>query len=102
MTWRRWISRCSRTSGPGWNVSELLSRPGAVEADPPDSGVAAHYGALAQEQRRLAAGEGFVDLSNRDVLTVAGPDRLTWLHDLTSQEFASLPAGQPVEALILS
>jgi len=83
-------------------VSELLSLPGAVEADAPDGGVAAHYGALAPEQRRLEAGEGFVDLSNRDVIAVAGPDRLTWLHALASQDFESLEPAQPTDALILS
>src|SRR5690606_33167604 len=43
-----------------------------------------------------------VDLSNRDVVAVAGPDRLTWLHALTSQDFESLPPGQATEALLLS
>ena len=57
-------------------MSELLALSGAVEADAPDDGVAAHYGALAAEQRRLEAAEGFVDLSNRDVVAIAGPDRL--------------------------
>ncbi len=83
-------------------MSELLTHPGAVEADAPDDGVAAHYGNLAQEQRRLEAGEAFVDLSNRDVVAVAGPDRLTWLHALASQDFESLEPAQPTEALILS
>lgn len=83
-------------------MSELLALPGAVEADAPDGGVAAHYGAVVQEQRRLEAGEGFVDLSNRDVVAVAGPDRLTWLHSLSSQDFESLPPGQLTDALILS
>jgi folate-binding protein YgfZ len=83
-------------------VSELLAHPGAVEADAPDSGVAAHYGAWAHEQRRLEAGDGFVDLSNRDVLSITGPDRLTWLHALTSQDFESLEPGHLTEALLLS
>ncbi|HUS20656.1 MAG TPA: folate-binding protein [Aeromicrobium sp.] len=83
-------------------MSELLAHPGAVEADAPDDGVAAHYGALAQEQRRLEAGDGFVDLSNRAVVAIAGPDRLTWLHALTSQDFESLQPGHLTEALILS
>jgi len=83
-------------------VSELLTLPGAVEADAPDDGVAAHYGALAHEQRRLESGEGFVDLSNRDVVSIAGPDRLTWLHALTSQDFESLEPGHLTEALLLS
>lgn len=83
-------------------MSELLALAGAVEADAPDGGVAAHYGAPAHEQRRLEAGDGFVDLSNRDVVSVAGPDRLTWLHALTSQDFESLEPGRLTEALLLS
>jgi folate-binding protein YgfZ len=83
-------------------VSELLALSGAVEADTPDDGVAAHYGGLVAEQRRLEANEGFVDLSNRDVVAIAGPDRLTWLHALTSQDFETLEPALPTEALILS
>lgn len=82
--------------------SPLLNLPGAVEADAPDSGVAAHYGSIAPEQRRLIGGEGFVDLSHRDVVTITGPDRLGWLHSLTTQFFEGLAANIPVEALILS
>lgn len=82
--------------------SPLLDLDGAVEADPPDAGVAAHYGSIAREQRRLEAGEGFVDLSHRDVVTVAGPDRLTWLHSLTTQHLADLAPGVPTEVLLLS
>lgn len=83
-------------------TNPLLGLPGAVEADAPDVGVAAHYGAPATEQRRLAAGDGFVDLSHRDVLSVAGEDRLTWLHSLTTQDFESLRPATPTDALILS
>ena len=43
---------------------------------------------------RLESGEGFVDLSHRDVIRVAGPDRLTWLHSLTSQFFLDLAAEE--------
>jgi hypothetical protein len=41
--------------------SPLLASPGAVAADPPDEGVAAHYGNPHTEQRALAAGDGYVD-----------------------------------------
>ena len=54
------------------------------------------------EQRILEAQDGFVDLSHRDVVRVSGPDRLTWLHSLTTQFFLDLPAGVWTEALILS
>jgi folate-binding protein YgfZ len=74
----------------------------AVPADPPDEAVAGHYGDPYREQRRLAGGEGAVDLSHRDVLRVSGPDRLSWLHSLLSQHVETLTAGESREALVLS
>ncbi|MEU8462618.1 folate-binding protein [Streptomyces sp. NPDC029003] len=82
--------------------SPLLHLPGAVPAEGRDEGVAAHYGELYGEQRALAGGRGFVDLSHRGVVTVTGPDRLSWLHLLITQHVSELPAGQATEALILS
>ncbi|GAA3536272.1 folate-binding protein [Aeromicrobium flavum] len=84
--------------------SPLLDRPGAVEADGGlDAGVAVHYGSsFAAEQRTLLSGEGFVDLSHRDVLRVTGPDRLTWLHSLTTQYLEGLAAGRWTDVLLLS
>lgn len=83
-------------------TSPLLELPGAVAADGIDAGVAAHYGSLYGEQRTLASGEGFVDLSHRDVLRIQGPDRLTWLHNLTSQHFTALAPKTWTGALVLS
>ncbi|MCL2734293.1 MAG: folate-binding protein [Actinomycetia bacterium] len=82
--------------------SPLLSLPGAVPAEGPDEGVAAHYGDLFREQRALADGTGFVDLSHRGVVTVSGEDRLSWLHLLLTQHVEQLPPHQATEALILS
>ncbi|TFC11193.1 folate-binding protein [Cryobacterium algoritolerans] len=82
-------------------VSPLLELDGAVQADGLDAGVAAHYGNPMIEQRRLLAGEAVVDLSNRGVLGVAGPDRLTWLNSISSQELRSLAPGQSAETLLL-
>ncbi|MFF3613796.1 YgfZ/GcvT domain-containing protein [Streptomyces sp. NPDC002580] len=82
--------------------SSLLSLPGAVPAEGVDEGVAAHYGDLFREQRALADGIGFVDLSHRGVVTVTGDDRLAWLHLLLTQHVTDLPAGRATEALILS
>lgn len=82
--------------------SPLLSLPGAVPAEGVDEGVAAHYGDLFREQRALADGTGLVDLSHRGVVTVSGPDRLSWLHLLLTQHVSELPAGTATEALILS
>ncbi|MEU6933755.1 glycine cleavage T C-terminal barrel domain-containing protein [Streptomyces sp. NPDC046385] len=82
--------------------SPLLSLPGAVPAEGRDEGVAAHYGDLFREQRTLADGTGFVDLSHHGVITVTGDDRLSWLHLLLTQHVSDLPPGQATEALILS
>ncbi|WP_069463833.1 CAF17-like 4Fe-4S cluster assembly/insertion protein YgfZ [Actinacidiphila rubida] len=82
--------------------SPLLSLPGAVPAEGPDEGVAAHYGDLFREQRALADGTGFVDLSHRGVVTVTGADRLSWLHLLLTQHVEQLAPNVATEALILS
>jgi folate-binding protein YgfZ len=82
--------------------SPLLARSGAVEAEGVDSGVAAHYGSISAEQRALAAGAGFVDLSHRGVVRVSGTDRLAWLHSLTTQHLEKLPPGQWTSTLVLS
>ena len=83
-------------------TSPVLRRPGAVEADAPDQGVAAHYGSLVHEQRALLGGEAVTDLSHRDVVAIGGPDRLTWLHSLTTQHLESLPPGERTDVLLLS
>ena len=82
--------------------SPLLSLPGAVAGEGVDAPVAAHYGSFTGEQRTLVRGDGFVDLSHRGVLRISGPDRLTYLHSMTTQHLESLAPGQPTEALILS
>jgi tRNA-modifying protein YgfZ len=83
-------------------TSPLLDLPGAVAGNGIDAGVAAHYGSFNGEQRTLESGEGFVDLSHRDVIRVEGPDRLTWLHSLTSQHLTDLRPKQWTGALVLS
>lgn len=83
-------------------VSPLLGRSGAVEGVGVDAGVAAHYGDPHREQRLLEEGLACVDLSNRGVLTITGPDRLSWLHSLTTQMLTNLPARTSAETLILT
>jgi folate-binding protein YgfZ len=92
------------TSAPaptGWR-SPLLARPGAVAGDGIDGGVAAHYGDPGREQRLLDEGLAVVDLSHRGVVTVTGPDRLSWLHSITSQQLTGLAPRASTEALVLS
>ncbi|MFT3876806.1 MAG: folate-binding protein [Propioniciclava sp.] len=79
-----------------------MSIDGAVaHTDGPDAGAIWHYGDPLREQRLLQAGKAAADLSHRPVFTVGGPDRLTWLHAITSQAFEGLAPGTPVSAFIL-
>jgi folate-binding protein YgfZ len=82
--------------------SPLLATQGAVPAEGPDTGVAAHYGDPYAEQRALALSAGVVDRSHRGVLRITGQDRLSWLHSLTTQDLEHLAPGSTAEALILS
>jgi folate-binding protein YgfZ len=82
--------------------SRLLDRPGAVGDQGPDAGVAAHYGDPMREQRLLSEGLAVVDLSHRGVVTVTGPDRLSWLHSITSQQLTGLAPHESRESLVLS
>lgn len=82
--------------------SPLLALPGAVAAQGADTGVAAHYGDPLREQRLATSGAALVDRSHRGVVRVTGPDRLTWLHSLTSQHLSGLRPLRGTEALLLS
>lgn len=83
-------------------TNPFLSLSGAVEAGGRDAGVAAHYGNPVLEQRRLAAGDAIVDLSHRAVLTITGPDRLSWLNSISSQSLTRMGAGDSSETLLLA
>ena len=82
--------------------SPLLSRPGAVAGEGVDAAVAAHYGDPLREQRLVVEGLAAVDLSHLGVLTISGPDRLTWLHSITTQLLTGLASRTSAETLVLS
>ncbi len=60
-----------------------------------------HFSNPLIEQRLLAEGKAAVFLGPRGIITVAGEDRLAWLHSLLSQNLKSLQPGQSAEALLL-
>jgi len=66
-----------------------------------DKGAIWHFGEVAKEQRALADGKAWADLSHRSVIEISGADRLMWLHSLTTQHLESLEPGMWKEALIL-
>ena len=66
-----------------------------------DAGAIWHFGEPNQEQRALAAGSAWADLSHRAVISITGVDRTKWLNDMMTQELATLPTGQWSETLLL-
>lgn len=85
-------------------MSPSMTLPGAVPPPEgsPDEGVPWHYGDPHGEQRRLSAEGASVDLSHRGVIRIGGPDRLGWLHSLTTQAMDQLAPGGSTSGLILS
>jgi folate-binding protein YgfZ len=69
--------------------------------DGPDKGAIWHFGQPAQEQRALAEGKAWADLSHLSIIEVSGEDRAKWLHDLTTQHLSDLAVGTWTSALIL-
>ena len=67
----------------------------------PDAGAIWHFGEPNQEQRELAAGNAWADLSHRAVIKISGSDRTKWLNDMMTQELGTLPVGQWTETLLL-
>ena len=66
-----------------------------------DAGAIWHFGEPNQEQRALAAGNAWADLSHRAVISITGADRTKWLNDMMTQELATLQTGQWSETLLL-
>lgn len=88
-----------------------FQEPGAVAPQPAsdddggeellDAAVPAHYGDPFGEQRVMTRRAGLVDRSHRGVVRVTGPERLSWLHLLLTQQVADLAQGAGTESLVL-
>ncbi|GAA4773765.1 folate-binding protein YgfZ [Actinomycetospora chlora] len=91
-------------------ISPSFDEPGAVAHQPAgdddagpllDAAVPAHYGDPFGEQRAMTRRAAVVDRSHRGVLRITGPERLSWLHLLISQQVADLADGAGTEGLVL-
>jgi tRNA-modifying protein YgfZ len=61
-----------------------------------------HFGNPLLEQRKLLEQKAFVQRSDQTVLEIQGPDSLSWLHSLTSQNILNLKPGDSTESLLLT
>ena len=64
----------------------------SIEAGP-DRGAILHFGDPVKEQRAIATGTAWADLSHLEIIAVKGVDRLRWLHDLTTQHLETFSGG---------
>lgn len=85
-----------RASGSGTAASAV-----AAPDDSVDSSVAWHFGDPLGEQRTAARSAVVIDRSHRRILALTGPERLTWLHTISSQDVAALPDRTSAENLSL-
>ncbi|MDT5016993.1 MAG: tRNA-modifying protein YgfZ [Mycobacterium sp.] len=67
----------------------------------PDVGAIWHYGDPLGEQRAAADQAIVVDRSHRAVITLAGGDRKSWLHNISTQHVSELPDGAVTQNLSL-
>ncbi|MBV8930059.1 MAG: folate-binding protein YgfZ [Mycobacteriaceae bacterium] len=67
----------------------------------PDAGAIWHFGDPLGEQRSALTDAVAIDRSHRSVLTLTGPERLSWLHNISSQHVADLHDGATVQNLSL-
>ncbi|MFT4200313.1 YgfZ/GcvT domain-containing protein [Gordonia sp. (in: high G+C Gram-positive bacteria)] len=82
-------------------VGAVAEPEGAYGHGPGSRRVAWHYGDPLGEQRAATTGTIVVDRSDRAVLEIAGEERLSWLHTISSQHIAALPDRQSAEDLSL-
>ncbi len=67
----------------------------------PDQGAIWHFGEPFKEEKALEAGNAWADLSHLKVISISGVDRLTWLHDVTTQHLTDLVPGVWVDVMVL-
>ena len=60
------------------------------------------YGDTAAELAELRSGCGVFQLGWRGVVTIAGNDRVRWLHNMTTNNIRDLAAGRGVYAFVLN
>ena len=78
-----------------------MSQSPVLVEEGPDKGAVWHCGEVAKEQRALADGKAWADLSHRTVVAVSGEERLAYLHAVTTQHVENLQPGVWKDGLIL-
>ena len=75
------------------NEEPLTSNGRLLVGTGPDRGAILHFGDPVKEQRAIASGTAWADLSHLEIVAVKGVDRLRWLHDLTTQHLETFSGG---------
>ncbi len=62
----------------------------------------AHFGDPAAEYDAVRSGAGWLDLADRAILSITGPDRAEWLQGMVSNDVKALAAGDGLPAAVLN
>ena len=73
-----------------------------TSAHPEHSGPTRAAGDFLRTQRDVALGRAVIADERSALITVTGPDRLTWLNSLITQDVLGLTSGHTVESLLLN
>jgi tRNA-modifying protein YgfZ len=92
---------CSRELIPRAALGTVSAPSGSPDIPPVIPGYH-HVGDPLGEQKRFIAGDAVIALPHHHVISISGPDRLTWLDSLSSQFLVGLPPHHTTENLILS
>lgn len=80
------------------SLHDLTADAGAVFTDAAGWSLPAHYGDVTREYSAARNSAILVDVSHRSKVEVAGPDAPTFLHNLCTNDIASMPLGAGCEA----
>ena len=75
---------------------------GAVFLERAGWSLPAHFGNPAAEYDAVRSGAGWLDLADRAILSITGPDSTEWLQGMLSNDVTALGAGDGIPAAVLN
>ena len=84
------------------SLIEMHRSNGAVFIEQDGWGIPAHFGSVADEYQAVRAGAGLIDFAHRGLLQFTGPDRLSFLQGMLSNDMRSLKPFDGAYATILT
>ena len=84
------------------SLDDFHKENGAVFLERGEWRLPARFGDAAAEYHSVRAGAGWLDLADRALLSITGPDSAEWLQGMLSNDVKALGAGEGVPAAVLN